>query len=68
MIHPIVRHVVDILNLILIGHDSGAPASDQFVRDQFAKHVFVERERQLQLTNIALVMLHQSQTAIEIAI
>lgn len=47
MIHSIVRHVVDILDLVLIGHGGGAPASDQLVRDQLAEHVFIEGERQL---------------------
>lgn len=60
MIHSIMRHVVDILNFILIGHGGGAPASDQLVRDQFAEHVLIEGERQFQLTNIALIMLYQS--------
>lgn len=58
MIHSIVRHVVNILNLVLIGHGSGTPASDQLVRDQLAEHVLVKGERQLQLADIAFVVLH----------
>lgn len=59
---------MDILNFVLIGHSGGAPASDQLVRDQLAEYVLVEGERQLQLTDITLVMLYQSQTTIKITI
>lgn len=68
MIHSIVRHVMNVLNLILIGHSSSASARDQLVRDQFAEHVLIQRERQLQLPDIALIMFHQGQTAVKIAI
>lgn len=68
MIHSVVRHVMDVLNLVLIGHGGGASARNQLVRDQFAEHVLIERECQLQLPDIALVMLHQGQTAVEITI
>lgn len=68
MIHSVVRHMMDVLNLVLIGHGGSASARDQLVRDQFAEHVLIERERQLQLPDVALVMFHQGQTAVKIAI
>lgn len=68
MIHSVMRHMMDVLNFVLISYGGSASARDQLVRDQFAEHVLIERERQLQLPDIALVMFHQSQTAVEIAI
>lgn len=68
MIHSVLRHVMDVMNLVIIGHGRGASARNQLVCDQFAEHILVERERQLQLPDIPLEMLHQGQTAIEIAI
>lgn len=68
MIHSVVRHVMNVLNLVLIGHGSSTSARNQLVRDQFAEHVLIERERQLQLPDIAFVMFHQGQTAVKITI
>lgn len=47
MIHSVMRHVMDILDLVLISDCCAAPTRDKLVRDQFAEHVFIERKRQL---------------------
>lgn len=67
-VHTKVCHQVDVVDFVLIRHRDRFATRDELVCDKFAHDVFVEGKSEFELTNVAFIMFHKCQTAIQIAV